>query len=170
MKAAIARLSDIDEDGFKTFLLPEDDAGLTLDNCPEDWNPEQTDSDSNGTGDACEAIQPTKCAGDVEPVDGVCPAPTPTCVPEESVITLTSKNDYYVLTHPLMGKQYQIKTTKVASDKTDTNDVDIEGNTFSLPLKQPTLVPSLPGIEIEVTQIWPAPVDHLRLAVRSVCE
>ena len=93
--------------------------------------------------------------------------PNVVCTPAESIITLTSLNNYDVWTAPILGKQYLVRTTAVAKDAMSPSLVVIEGHEYSLPLKQATPVLELPGIEIEVTAIFPN--DHLRLAVRSVC-
>ena len=52
-------LGDIDADGLANYLDPDDDGdGMhdLSDNCPLDANPDQADANSNGLGDACEAI------------------------------------------------------------------------------------------------------------------
>jgi len=36
-----------------------------IDNCPDDANPDQADSDDNGIGDACEAVDQCTCRGDM---------------------------------------------------------------------------------------------------------
>jgi len=82
----------------------------------------------------------------------------------QSDITLTSLNDYYVLTHEMHGNQYCIKTT-------DTNDrggnIYIEGISSMMALDQAKYIPDL-DVEIEVIKLYPN--EHLVLAVRSGCD
>ena len=50
---------DLDLDGIPDECRSDLDAdGVVdpLDNCPDTWNPDQLDSDSNGVGDACEGL------------------------------------------------------------------------------------------------------------------
>ncbi len=48
----------------------QDGVADALDNCPTSFNPSQTDSDGNGIGEICEAV---------EPFDGLIECPFPTC-------------------------------------------------------------------------------------------
>lgn len=78
-------------------------------------------------------------------------------------VTLTSYNDYYVYTEPLLEKQYQVKTSKVGTTTTPS-DVVIEGIALQLDLGKSQAVSAL-GITVEVVKIFPN--QHLELKVAS---
>lgn len=56
------RCVDTDDDGYGDPGHPENDC--PVDNCPDVYNPDQVDSDSNGIGDACEEYMCGDASGD----------------------------------------------------------------------------------------------------------
>ena len=84
----------------------------------------------------------------------------------ESSITLTSKNTYDVLTEPLHGRQYRLRTTNVAKKPDDVSIVVVNERPLDIKLNEPTRVSQLIGVEVEVTKLYPT-TNHLVLLVRS---
>ncbi|WP_367180679.1 T9SS type A sorting domain-containing protein [uncultured Psychroserpens sp.] len=78
-----------------TFTLQDDDGDNIpneCDNCPDDYNPSQTDSDNDGIGDACEDITVEGCEASVDDIwcnvnNGPNSATYPTLINSEVLLT-----------------------------------------------------------------------------------